>query len=382
MTYQTKAVLYGAQSFDERFRVKAVDDSKGLIQAYASKFGNEDSYRDIVVPGAYKRTLSSQRKSKQPWLYPYLFQHDEKSILGGIQEAQEDDFGLLYEAQCNMETQLGREQYSNAKMGILYQSSIGYDVPKGGAEYKDGIRYLKEIRLWEISLVTFAANPEATVVDVKRQDANPTNKRTFIMPELKKQLKDFNSHYNDSLASDVLEDLWDVYVALGQAFRDAFSIGDTPMDDMRASCTQFTEAMMAMTQRGIDTNLKQYLADSTSGSNYYGLMSADGPEGHKAGGMSQGKKDSIQAHIDSLHDMADQHKTAVNKHVKAIHSAADDLATVLGGSEAAYTTDPGTPEKSSSLKQHLEQKDHSSSVDTDLSAAMAQLATLRQHINK
>lgn len=165
--YEQKAVLYKAKAFDPLFQIKAIDDSQGIIQAYASKFGNEDEYKDIVVEGAYKRTLANQHKAARPYLYTYLYQHDPNLIVGGIKEAEEDSKGLLYQAQCNLETQLGRETYSNAKMGVLYQSSIGYDVPPGGAEFKEGIRYLKEIRLWEISLVTFAANPEATVVSVK-----------------------------------------------------------------------------------------------------------------------------------------------------------------------------------------------------------------------
>lgn len=165
--YEQKAVLYKAKAFDPLFQVKAIDDGQGIIQAYASKFGNEDEYKDIVVEGAYKRTLANQRKAARPYLYTYLYQHDPNLIVGGIKDAEEDSKGLIYQAQCNLETQLGRETYSNAKMGVLYQSSIGYDVPPGGAEFKEGIRYLKEIRLWEISLVTFAANPEATVVGVK-----------------------------------------------------------------------------------------------------------------------------------------------------------------------------------------------------------------------
>lgn len=165
--YERKAVLYKAKEFDPLFLVKAVDDAKGIIQAYASKFDNIDEYKDVVLSGAYKRTLTNQRKANRPYLYTYLYQHEPSLIVGGIKEAEEDRLGLLYQAQCNLDTQLGRETYSNAKMGVLYQSSIGYDIPDGGAEYKEGIRYLKEIRLWEISLVTFAANPEATVVGVK-----------------------------------------------------------------------------------------------------------------------------------------------------------------------------------------------------------------------
>ncbi len=390
--YQTKSVLYGATTFDERFRVKAVDDSKGIIEAYASKFGNEDSYKDIVVSGAYKRTLTSQRKSKHPWLYPYLFQHDEKAILGGIQEAEEDDFGLLYQAQCNMETQLGREQYSNAKMGVLYQSSIGYDIPKGGAEYKDGIRYLKEIRLWEISLVTFAANPEATVVDVKTANNNPTNKRTFIMPPTpkapQKQTKDFNDTYRKECIQDWMwMDFNNLTSALEDSIMDIFKIGDTPSTDLVSTILDdgngqgFISALKAHVQKGIDLDVSDYLSELQQSSPYSSYMSRDGSPAQKAGGMSQGKKDTIQAHIDDLHSAADTHLATAKKHSKILHTAADDLATVLQGSEAAYTSDHGTPEKSSPHTAPGQKDQHSASVatadDLDEAYAMLQLTKLK-----
>jgi HK97 family phage prohead protease len=366
--YQTKSVLYRADTFDERFRVKAVDDSKGIIEAYASKFGNEDSYKDIVVPGAYKRTLNSQlaKKSKQTWLWPYLFQHDEKSILGGIQDAEEDDFGLLYQGQCNMETQLGREQYSNAKMGVLFQSSIGYDVPKGGAEYKDGIRYLKEIRLWEISLVTFAANPEATVVDVKN------NKRTFVMPP--KAQKDFNDNYRKEQIQDWMwMDMNNLTSALTDSIMDIFKIGDEPEPDLVNTILDDGNG------QGFISALKEYVSNylaelQSSQSSYSGMMSGSGADEHKA--MNKTEKQNLSDHVANLHDKADQILADTKRHTKAMHTAADDLATVLQVSEPAYTTDPGTPEKATS-PQARSSKDHSSSVDTDLSEALSGLVNLR-----
>jgi HK97 family phage prohead protease len=152
-------------------RVLEHDDDEGTLTAYASQFNVVDAYKDVVLPGAFKRTLNNRRSSKDKYLYPLLYQHDASRIIGGISEAQEDDYGLLYKASFNLDTQLGKDAYSNAKKGMLVKSSIGFDIPPKGAEYAeddgDYVRYIKEVRLWEISLVTFPANPGAVVVDVK-----------------------------------------------------------------------------------------------------------------------------------------------------------------------------------------------------------------------
>jgi HK97 family phage prohead protease len=46
--------------------------------------------------------------------------------------------------------------------------SIGFETVK--SKVVDGVRHLSELRLWEVSLVTFAANPQALVTGVKSDD--------------------------------------------------------------------------------------------------------------------------------------------------------------------------------------------------------------------
>lgn len=322
------------------FELKASDDNTGIIEGYLSVFNNVDQGKDMVLPGAFKRTLQNSKKrmsdTGKKFLFPVLWQHDQEQPIGGGSDAKEDSHGLYVVFQLDMDTQKGRETYSAYKKGYMDQLSIGYDVID--KKWNKDIRELIELRLWEGSTVTFAMNEEALASAKAR--------------------KDFNDHYEDAMASDVLEDLWDCYCALTQAFRDAFSIGDQPIDDMKASLTQFMDAMLAMTQRGIDTNLSQYLSDQAQSSNsYYGMMGVSTmPDfkhylslalSSKGGGMSAAKKDAIHAHIDTLHTTADkvQEQSKVMKgHSTALHTAADDLATVLEGSEPAYTSDPGQSE--------------------------------------
>src|SRR5260221_8234140 len=347
------------------FQLKSSNDELGIIEGYLSVFNVVDQGNDRVKPGAFKRTLTNSKKrvtEANPYIIPMLWQHKDSEPIGGVIDAEEDDHGLFTRAQFDLDVQRGREAYSGYKKGYLNQLSIGYDTIKKSYDAK-GVRDLEELRLWEQSTVTFAMNEDALVTGVKAKKAMSK--------------KDFNSHYEDAQAQDVLSDFWDFGSALKQAAKDAWTIGDQPLADAEDAWNQAKPAFMAWVQRGIDCNMKDYLTAQQQSTPYlYDYMAANGPEGHKAGGMSQGKKDTIQSHIDTIHSMADEHKSSVNKHVKAMHSAADDLATVLQGSEPAYTTDHGTPEKATS-PQARSNKDHSSSDDTDLGSALSQLVKMR-----
>lgn len=360
-----------------QFQVKSTDDTLGTIEGYLSVFSVVDQGNDRVVKGAFKRTLINSKKrakdSNNPYIFPMLWQHDVTQPIGGVTEAIEDDHGLLTTAHFDLDTQRGREAYSGYKKGYLNQLSIGYDVIKKTYDEK-GVRNLEELRLWEQSTVTFAMNENALVTGVKAAKQN-------TMPK-----KDFNDRYRQQQISSWCSDFSDLSYALRQSIQDIFAVGDTPSTDLvdvvlndTVDGTGFISALKAYIQEGIDLDYATYLQEQSdqSSSVYAGYMAAGGPDALKAGGMSQTKKDTIQAHIDNLHSMANEHKSTMATHTKAMHTAADDLASVLQGSEPAYTTDHGMPEKATSSDQIRSTKDHSSSADTDLSTAMAQLVNLR-----
>ena len=131
----------------------------GEIEGYASTFGNEDAYGDVVAKGAF---ISSIAK-KNPVL---LWQHDTRQPIGTITDLYEDDHGLYFKAQLLVDkVQKATEAYELLKVKAINGISIGFCVKD--YEIKDGIRILKSIDLWEISLVTFPANDKAEVTGVK-----------------------------------------------------------------------------------------------------------------------------------------------------------------------------------------------------------------------
>ncbi|MEX1078888.1 MAG: HK97 family phage prohead protease [Homoserinimonas sp.] len=153
-------------------KVKAGPDDgleEGQFTAYASVFGNKDSYGDVVVPGAFAGTL--QRWAAKESLIPLLFGHnmsDPDFNIGSV-DAVEDDHGLLVTGTIDMDQPKGLSTYRAMKGKRLNQMSFAYDVLEGGLITKDGDEFyeLRELELFEVSVVTIGANQETEILAVK-----------------------------------------------------------------------------------------------------------------------------------------------------------------------------------------------------------------------
>lgn len=149
------------------FQVKEITDS-GEFTGYGSVFGVKDWYDDIVIKGAFAKSLADwKEKGKLPKM---LWQHDVNEPIGIYAEMKEDDHGLFVKGKILKEAgPTEKRAYEHLKAGSIDSMSIGYTIGAGGIEYskEDDAFMLKEIDLWEVSLVTFPANPEATVSEVK-----------------------------------------------------------------------------------------------------------------------------------------------------------------------------------------------------------------------
>ncbi len=140
-----------------KFEIKA--SGENTIEGYAAFFGNVDSYGDIIEQGAFTKTLKENRNRIK-----VLWQHDTNEPIGKPIAMEEDSKGLYIKAQISM-TDAGRKAMTLMKDGVIDEMSIGYDVIKD--DYKKGNRMLKEVRLWEFSPVTFAANEKAKITSAK-----------------------------------------------------------------------------------------------------------------------------------------------------------------------------------------------------------------------
>lgn len=159
---------------DLAVKIKAGPDDglgEGVFTAYASVFGNVDSYGDVVAKGAFEKDLKRWEESGNP--IPLLFGHnmtDPDFNLGHVTDATEDDHGLLVTAQLDLENPKAMQTYRMLKGRRINQMSFAYDVLDADeAEDDEGVKAnnLRELKLYEVSVVTIGANQETEVLAVK-----------------------------------------------------------------------------------------------------------------------------------------------------------------------------------------------------------------------
>lgn len=130
------------------------------IEGYASFFGLTDQGGDVVMAGAYGRSLD--RLKREGRAVRMLWQHDPAQPIGVWDEISEDGRGLRVKGRILTEVEKGREAAALVAAGAIDGLSIGYRTVTAEKDAK-GQRLLREVELWEVSLVTFPMLPEARV---------------------------------------------------------------------------------------------------------------------------------------------------------------------------------------------------------------------------
>jgi Escherichia/Staphylococcus phage prohead protease len=148
------------------FKIDQVGET-GEFTGYASTFGDVDLGGDVVEKGSFKKTLQENQGR-----IPILDHHDPTRQIGWNLEAREDDRGLLVKGLLDLNVRTARERHSLMKMaqqvGGRTGLSIGFRAIKEEPDPKNPvIRRLKEIQLFEYSVVTFPMNTQAAVTTIK-----------------------------------------------------------------------------------------------------------------------------------------------------------------------------------------------------------------------
>lgn len=162
---------------DYSVQFKAAGDDGGHIVAYAATFDREpDSYGDVIAPGAFKNTLEEWNASGN--VIPLLFGHrtdDPAMNIGGVDSIEEDERGLRIEATFDKDSETAQYVRRLVLEKRLSKLSFAYDVlDEGTITLDDGRKAneLREIKLFEVSLVPIPANGHAEVVEAKAADTS------------------------------------------------------------------------------------------------------------------------------------------------------------------------------------------------------------------
>ncbi|MGO4304199.1 HK97 family phage prohead protease [Cupriavidus sp. RAF12] len=147
------------------FELKAVEDD-GVFEGFGSVFGNVDSYKEVVAPGAFAESLAGWKAAGR--LPPVLWQHRSGEPIGPYLEMEEQPLGLRVKGKLLVDdVQRAKEARALMKAKAVNGLSIGFVTREDSYDRVTGIRTLKKVDLWEVSVVTFPANPAAQISSVK-----------------------------------------------------------------------------------------------------------------------------------------------------------------------------------------------------------------------
>jgi uncharacterized protein len=142
---------------DFNLKIKSLDD-EGAFVGLGAVYGNVDLGGDVIDPGAFSRTLNAAKS------FPVLWQHDPSNPIGTC-KITDTPQGLQVNGTLMLSDPTAQKAHTFMKAGVVKGLSIGYDTVQ--ATYVGDVRHLTELKLWEISCVTFPMNESAMVTGVK-----------------------------------------------------------------------------------------------------------------------------------------------------------------------------------------------------------------------
>lgn len=137
----------------------------GTFEGSLAVYGNRDECGDVIANSAFRKTLLDNGPT-----VPLLWCHDASQILGSL-TLEDTPRALKATGKLVLSVTRAREAYDLLKAGAIRGLSIGYKTIK--SDMKDGVRFLREVRLFEGSLTALPANSLAVVTSVKTAAEDP-----------------------------------------------------------------------------------------------------------------------------------------------------------------------------------------------------------------
>ena len=156
---------------------KAVDDAEGIVEAYTNTMGVVDADGDVVDPTAFDQSI------RQNLPIPVLSGHDQGKLVGKVIFAQPqyitgDEYRLYTRMQFNLNTEAGRDAYSNVAGDYIREWSVGFNIPQEGdisrspSDTSTIIRHIDNLDWVEVSTVIRGSSPSTVTVAAKSADTH------------------------------------------------------------------------------------------------------------------------------------------------------------------------------------------------------------------
>lgn len=148
-----------------------VEVANRTVSGYLASFGNKDSDSDIILKGAFSKSLNDRGVgSSTARKISFLYQHDMTKPIGRFTTLVEDEKGLYFEAELD-NIPLANDVLEQYKSGTLNQHSIGFRYLKDKVDYNKELDafMIKEVDLFEGSVVTMGANENTPFMGIKSE---------------------------------------------------------------------------------------------------------------------------------------------------------------------------------------------------------------------
>ncbi len=158
--------------------LRTKDDGDGF-EGHAASWWSVDSYGTCFAPGAFKRTIRNRIDK-----IPVLWNHDDDHPIGKHIELKEDDHGLYVNVGIADDGSEGTTLIKRLRFGVPLGLSFGFETFKDRSPEDDdpidmsnaprwigndltNVRVITEVKYWESSPVTFAANENSTIDTIR-----------------------------------------------------------------------------------------------------------------------------------------------------------------------------------------------------------------------
>ena len=316
--------------------------NEGSFEGLLSVYNSVDLGGDTIVPGAFKKTIQEHGSE-----IPMLWQHKADVPIGTLKLSDGPD-ALSVQGQLLMEIPEAKTAYLLMKHGIVKGLSIGYTTVKDSVE--NGVRVLKECRLWEGSVVTFPMQESALISSIKNH--RHSTKDDFTEELVDQQLQDMGNQMRSALFS-----------ALSSVVMGSDMTKEERVATAGIILQQFSAAYLEYLPKYLDWLTEEYGDD-------FMTMGAK-PHEIKAGRMiSEMNQNTISSALGKMRNGMDQHKSAIDDLQALIDDGADYCDSESG--DCGTTSKSKAANKQKALPEPVV-VDHSATVNllNQLQAALA-----------